>query len=258
MAYLQLLARLALLAARRAFKAWPVALAVVVYAVAMAVGGMIFGRLGLAGGFLVGLLETVCIASYLHLLSLAVAGSKLQWQDLWSGVGSFFNDVIGILFLLWIAGWAVGSLSNQAGDHAPFVMAAYGLLVAVFLNPVPEIIYQGRSPGRSLELVAVSFRFIQSHWIEWFLPNVALAFALVALVYGPRGVEPRELMVLLPSLFSLEGAYLLAPSLAQGGALWTVPLVLALAHYAMVFRGLLFQELAGGGWRARRLRSFGR
>jgi hypothetical protein len=32
------------------------------------------------------------------------------------------------------------------------------------------------------------------------------------------------------------------------------PLVLALCHYAMVFRGLLFKEIQGGGWRARAFR----
>ena len=30
---------------------------------------------------------------------------------------------------------------------------------------------------------------------------------------------------------------------------------LALCHYAMVFRGVLFKEIQGGGWRARAFRS---
>ncbi len=255
MAYARLLARIAALAARRAVKAWPVALAVVLYAVAMAFGATIFGRLGMAGGFLLGLLEAACIASYLQLLALAVSGGKLSWDDLWRGVPTFLNAVIGVLFVLWIGGFVARSLSQGAGDHGPFVLAAYGLLIAVFLNPVPEIIYQGRSPGMSLALVATSFRFVQEHWVEWFVPNLALGFALVALAFGPRGVEPRDLMVILPSLFTLEGAYLLGPSLAQGASLWNVPLVLALAHYAMVYRGLLFQELSAGGWRAHGFRS---
>jgi hypothetical protein len=63
-------------------------------------------------------------------------------------------------------------------------------------------------------------------------------------------------MVELPGLFSLQGAYVLGPSLlSQSGAIWLAPLVLALCHYAMVFRGLLFKEIQGGGWRARAFRS---
>ncbi len=238
----------------RAIRGWPVALAVLAYAALMLSCTAIFGGLGLVGGFILGFIEAGCISSYLHLLSVVVGGQKLSWDDLRQGFFALLWDVIGVLFALWIASFAIGYLAQAAGEHGAFVKAAWGLLVAVFLNPVPELIYLRRAPGRTTDLLAASARFIHEHWIEWFVPNLLFGVALIALVSGVRGLDARTLMVSLPSLFSLEGAYLLAPTLLSGSSLWLAPLVLALTHYAMIYRGVLFQEIQGGGWRARALR----
>ncbi|MHB8420243.1 MAG: hypothetical protein ACYDCL_19385 [Myxococcales bacterium] len=242
-------------AARRALRGWPAALAVLGYAALMLASTALFGRLGLVGGFILGFVEAACISSYLHLLSVVVAGSKLTWDDARAGFLALLWDVIGVLFALWIASFGVDLLKRAAGEHGGFVLAAWGLLVAVFLNPIPELIYQHRAPGRTTDLLLASARFIHEHWIEWFIPNLLFGIVLLALVTGVRGLDAQTLMIELPSLFSLEGAFLLAPSLLSGGSsLWLAPLVLALCHYVMVYRGLLFQQIQGGGWRARSLR----
>ena len=246
-------------ALRLAVKAWPVALVVVAYALLMGFAATLLAPLGTIGGFLLGLLEALCISSYLYLLSQAVAGSRISLADLRRNFASLFIEVIGVLFLLWIAGIAVGFLARLASERSAFVMAAYGLAVAVFLNPVPEIIYQGRSPGRSTELLMASIRFIQQFWIEWFAPNILFGVLLVGVAYGAEALNAQTLMTTLPGLFSLQGGYTLAPSLLSGGRpLWLWPILLAIVHYAMVFRGVLFRELSSGGWRVRAFRSFGR
>lgn len=243
-------------AAKRAVSGWPAALAVLLYAAVMLAALTLLGPLGLVGGFMIGFVEAACISNYLHLLSVVVAGNRLDWVDLKAGFLALLWDVIGVLFVLWIASYAVGYLRGAAGDHGEAISAGYGLLVAIFLNPVPELIYQRHAAGRTTDLLLASARFVQEHWIEWFLPNLIFGAAILALIVGVRGLDARTLMVTLPGLFSLQGVYLLAPSLlSQSGTLWLAPLVLALCHYAMVFRGVLFKEIQGGGWRARAFRS---
>jgi hypothetical protein len=248
-------------ALRLAAKAWPVAFVVIAYALLMGFAAVLLANLnlGVIGGLLLGLLEALCISSYLYLLSQAVAGSRIGLADLRHNFASLFIEVIGILFILWVAGMAVGFLARLASERATFVMAAYSLAVAVFLNPVPEIIYQGRTSGRSTELVVASFHFIQQHWIEWFVPNILFGVLLVGVAFGAEALNAQTLMTTLPGLFSLQAGYRLAPSLLSGGRpLWHWPILLAVVHYAMVFRGVLFRELASGGWRVRAFRSFGR
>jgi hypothetical protein len=239
----------------RAAKAWPVALATIVYAVLFELISGLVGPLGMAGGFILGFIEAGCIASYLYLLSRAVQGSRLKLEDLKQSFVAFFWDVIGVLFFLWIAGWVVQFVEQIAGDHGAFVAAAYGLAVAVFLNPVPELIYLGRSRGRTTDLLLESGRFVQAHWMEWFLPNLLFGVALLALALGRSAFNFETLSQTLPGLFSLQTGYSLGNSLARFSDLWALPLVLALVHYAMVYRGLLFQEIAGGNWKARAFRA---
>jgi hypothetical protein len=253
---LSLFVEVAATAARRALNGWPAALAVLLYAAIMVAAGMLLGPLGLVGGFIIGFIEAACISNYLHLLSVVVAGSKLDWVDLKAGFLAMLWDVIGVLFVLWIASYAVSFLRQAAGDHGGAITAGYSLLVAIFLNPIPELIYQRHSVGRTTDLLVSSARFVQEHWIEWFIPNLLFGVALLALAYGVHGLDAETLMVDLPRLFTLEGAYRLAPALLTvPGSLWVAPLVLALCHYAMVFRGVLFKEIQGGGWRARAFRS---
>ena len=74
----------------RAAKAWPVALATVVYAILFESLGWLLAPLGLAAGFILGFVEAGCIASYLYLLSRAVQGSRLKFEDLKHSFTAFF------------------------------------------------------------------------------------------------------------------------------------------------------------------------
>jgi hypothetical protein len=212
--------------------------------------------LGLIGGFVLGILDALCISSYLYLLSQAVAGSRITLGDARRHFASLFFQVIGVLFVLWIVGDLVGFAASAATEHAAFITAAYGLAVAVFFNPVPEIIYQSRTPGRTTDVLLASFRFVQASWTEWFLPNVLFAVALIAIAFGTDALNTATLVAMLPSFFSLRGVYQLAPSLLAGEQRpWLWPVLLAVVHYVMVFRGVLFRELATGAWRVRSFRA---
>jgi len=84
-----------------------------------------------------------------------------------------------------------------------------------------------------------SGRFISAHWIEWLAPNALIAAALLA----PSGVlhhQPlAERLLAFQQFFSLGG---LAATILTYPR-WLIPLVLLFVNWAMVFRGLLFDEL---------------
>jgi hypothetical protein len=240
-------------------RAWPVALSTLMYFGILLVAYRLASPFGTQiGGFIVGFVQALCISSYLYLVSRAVDGSKLRFVDLKQSFLALLWDVVGVLFALWVGGLVIGLLAEALGDHGPFVRAAWGLAVAVLLNPVPELIYQGRAPGRTTELLLESVRFVQSHWIEWFVPNLLFGLGLLALSLGREALDVRTLTGTLPAMFSLHGAFLLSASLLGGSEYWKWPFVLALAHIAMVFRGLLFRELVSGNWRTRAFRSWNR
>lgn len=225
------------------------ALSVLLYEGILIATSALAAPLGLAGGFLYGFVSAACLSGYLHLLGRAVDKSRLSWDDLRQGFLALLWDVMGLLFALWIVGTVVDMIAKNAGDHALFVQAAYALTLFVLLNPMPELISQRRGGGGTTALLSVSVQFVQQHWIEWFLPQLVLV-PIGAVLWSAlsQGSSLGSLMMTALGLADRGG-----PSLLWG-LLALVPLLAAL-HYFMIFRGLLFQELATGGWRARAFRT---
>jgi hypothetical protein len=118
----------------------------------------------------------------------------------------------------------------------------------IILNPVPEIIYQGRSEG--LNVLQESVEFLRNSGVEWFLPFVALALFSMFLFPLPILMMPLQIGHLTFPAFS--GGGLLFASLA--GLVWAV-ISAATLFVLMVFRGLLFRALARGTRRQRIFRS---
>lgn len=230
----------ALLAAKRAFKAWPVAFSLVAYAVVLTLAGGLTAALGPLRGLAMGLVVAACLASYVQLLEAAVAGTPIRWHILETGFRSRFSDAIGIVFAFFVIGWLASALlAPAAGSNGPAVIAILGVAMAFFFNAVPELLYQGQAGVRSFGLLAASARFMMAHAGAWLLPN--LLFAVVLLL--PAGLlrvrHPGEAVLLLGTAFSPAG---IAAAIASAPP-WSWPLLLILVHYAMVFRGLLFGEL---------------
>ncbi len=235
----------AVLAFRRAVKAWPVAFSLVIYAIIFAAAARLLGGLGLIGGVLLGLVGAACASGYLYLLLQAVRGLPLRFDDLRRGFSALFWDVISVGFALWIIGLLISLVVQGAGDRGDAIAAMVGLAMAFFLNPVPEMIYLGKS--RSFDLLLESCRFVMANPLVWFLPNLIFAVLLLAptgaLVVG----HPGELLLLFSAVFSVQGLAQIFGLLP----LWLMPLLLLLLHYVMVFRGLLFEGLASGSARRR-------
>jgi hypothetical protein len=247
---LKLYGRLAGKSFQLALRGWPAAVALLVYALAFQLAQGLLGQLGVVGGFMTGFIIAFLISSYLHLLSLVVGGRRIRLADFRESFGARFWDVVSVLFALWIIELGVGFLTSGAGERGEIVMVLVGLAMAVFFNPVPELIYQGQGRVRSFALLGEAGRFISAHWPEWLGPNALIA----ALILAPSGLlqgGPVAARILsMQALFSMQGlvvTVLVIPT-------WLKPIMLIFITWAMVFRGLLFAELATG--KNRRMRQW--
>ncbi len=200
---------------------WPMAATVFAYVGVMLVAGVVTRMVGLLGGIVAYLAVAVCAGSFLYCVEAIVRTGKATLADVRSSIGAYFSDVVGVMFALWIFS-LVGALLASS-PMGPALIVFSGVLIFVFFNAVPELIYLGRHS--TMDLLRESYRFILHNWIEW-LP-VTIAFALV-----------------LPALWNLPSggvAFTFLRYLAYGFAL----------YFAMVVRGLLFLELAESSRRSR-------
>jgi hypothetical protein len=247
---LKLYAQLAAKSVRLALRGWPAALALLVYAFAFQLAGSLLGQLGIIGGFLIGFVIAFLISSYLHLVALVVAGRPIRLVDIRESFGARFWDVVSVLFALWIIEYVLGILTGSAGERGQIVMVLVGLAMAVFFNPVPELIYLGQGRVRSFALLGESGKFISAHWPEWLGPNAIFA----ALILAPSGLlqgGPVAARILsMQALFSLQGLVVTVLVIPN----WLKPIMLIFITWAMVFRGLLFIELSSG--KNRRMRQW--
>jgi len=142
-------------------------------------------------------------------------------------------------------------VAPAAGDKAPIIVALCGLAMAVFFNPVPELLYQGST--RSFQLLYESARFVSRHGLEWLIPNIVFALALLAplgLLRGPAGLVVLNVSTLLSPDNNGMGLY----DVFSRAPLYLQLPMLVFVHFIMVFRGLLFAGLTGGGSRQRAFR----
>jgi hypothetical protein len=235
----------AVLAFKRALKAWPVAFSLILYAAILYVAAGLLGGLGIVGGLLLSLVAAACGSGYLYLLLQAVRGLPVRFDDLRRGFGALFGDVISVMFALWIIGLILSIFVRGSGPNGPAIAAMIGLAMAFFLNPVPEMIYLGRS--RSFELLLDSARFVFANPVIWFLPNLLFALILLAPTGALSVGHPGELLLVFSQVFSPAGVAVIFGALPR----WTFPLLLLFVHYVMVFRGLLFEALTSGSSRRR-------
>ena len=211
-----------------ASKNWVVSLAPVAYGVILAVIVSLVAPLGIVGGLLYSLATSACISSGLYLIKNMVDSGKTDINDFLSGFTAYIWDVVTVGFILWIplrlAAMGLATVPNGALLYLCIQLALY-----ILLNAVPELIYQSRVTG--LELLSESYNFVVENWIEWLIPNIALA--LVG--YWLLGVFD-SLILGLPFFVRLF--------------LHAFALGLALTYF-MTFRGFLFAEFHGTTPRSR-------
>jgi hypothetical protein len=217
---LALYARVFSRGAALALRNWPVALVVVAYGVLLGVVRALTAPLGIVGGLLLYLVTVACASSWLSLVAEVLRVGRVRLQDVPAGFTAYLGDLLTVFFLF----WGLSLIASLVLAPFPYLQIVFGLATLVFFNAVPELVYLGRHAPTAL--LVESYRFIGENWIEWFPANLALA----ACVLGARTLP--------------DGPYGLVVEAATGLAF----------YFAMIVRGLLFQELAGSTRRAREFR----
>jgi len=211
-------------AAELTLRNWPVLGSLFVYAAVMSAATVLAAALGIVGGFLLSLVWAACVGSFLSLVEMIVRSGRVTLDDFRRSAGVYLWDVVGVTFVLWIA-FQLLTPALATIPQGRMLLLGLMLIVLVFFNAVPELIYLGRCS--SLELLGESYAFIGENWIEWFPLTVVLGALVLALDALP-----------LAPLFEW-------PKLAA---------VALLVYYTMVVRGLLFLELHGSTRRSRAFR----
>ena len=238
-------------------KGWWIALLPLVYTPLIFLAANFFGRMGFAGGLLVGLVMALCTGSYLYFIDGIVHGQRVRPQELLDSWRPHFGSVITILFFLTIIRLLFSMLSGGAGSQALYVVVH--LILPILLSPVTEIIYQGRTEG--FGMLQESLEFLRESGVEWFVPLVGLVVMIsLAGVLPPIALAsslffPLDILAMPMQL----GRSMLLPfgvgfwnSSAQ--IIWAVGSSFLLC-VVMIFRGLLFKALAGGTRRQRIFRA---
>jgi len=180
-------------------------------------------NLGILGGLIHFVLETLLYGAYLFLVGEALSSRRrLGLADIRDSLGRNMRELIGLLFVFWILQIALVVAENN-GQISAQVRLATLLGVAILFNPGPEIVHQERSVG-SMDILVRAFRWMSSNAPEW-LPNLVITAGLVYALDGSRDS-------------------------------WFLLLVCGLVlHPWMLFRGALYRSLGEGSRRTREWRS---
>jgi hypothetical protein len=225
---------------------WWIAFLPLVYGFILLIAGLIATPLGMLGGFLLGFVLAVCTSSYLYFIAGVVAGSRMTIAELRESWRPCLSPVITILFFFFIVQLALSIILPGMAGAGPIALLIH-LILLIVLNPIPEIVYHGRSDG--FDMLQESVDFLRENGIEWFTPLVAIALLSV--------VAPLPFMAVVSQSGNLSAPTFGSNELLYGSVTGVLMAILSavLFYVLMVFRGLLFRALASGTRRQRLYRA---
>ncbi len=250
---------------RSLMRGWLTIIAVVAFAIVLALAARIAAPLGIAGGFLLGAVNALLVGATLSLIEQSLRGTRtLTVRDVAQSVGHYFWDVIGVGFVLWLPLMAL-DMGLRANPYGQFLLYAVMLLLFILLNPAPEIIYQVRHDS-PLDVFKSSYEFVLENWIEWFLPFAVLLIPILLAPFGLRsffdlasrlgrgaGLDFFQILVLPFTMLGGWLAYLGIPP--EAASLFILVMTPPLAVAMLLFRGHLFALLHGSSRRQRLFKS---
>ena len=242
-------------------RGWVVVLALIAFAVLFLGASRIAAPLGMAGGFIIGIVNALLVGATLRLIEQSLNGSRtLGFGDITESFGYYFWDIIGVGFVLWLPTMAL-DMGVQANPYGQFFSSAFLLLLFILLNPAPEVIYQVRHDS-PLDVFKTAYEFVLEHWIEWFLPFVILIlpvilspsgllefFSLSGRVGRGAGLDFFQLLMLPLTVVGGWLSYIGIDSGVQEILLLILTPLMAMA--TLLFRGHLFALLRGTSRRQR-------
>ncbi len=195
----------------------------------------LFGSM--AGGFILAILADLALSFYYRWIYVVIRDKKISFNELIQFDKQLFFKIIGISFFLWILqDLFIYGFSKGVQKDALFL--PLNLIVVILLNALPETTYL--EDGDAAYSFSKSVEFIKENWIEWFIPIVLMLSPLLAF-YSPKFLllNLAGLNLLLPG-FSLATTWSYLPTYSYLLMLFTF----ILAHWFMIFRGFLYQELS--------------
>jgi hypothetical protein len=243
-------------------KSWITMVALIAFAVLFWGATRFAGPLGMAGAFLLGMVNALIVGATLRLIEQSLSASRtLTFTDITESFGYYFWDVIGVGFVLWLPTMLLdmGLQANPA--YGQFILSAFLLLVFILLNPAPEVIYQVRHDS-TLDIFKTSYEFVLEHWIEWFLPFAVLILPVVLSPSGlfefftlsgrvGRGAGLDFFQILMLPLTVIGGWLSYLGITAEGQGIILLLLTPPMAMGILLFRGHLFAVLRGSSRRQR-------
>ena len=190
--------------------------------------GALLSPLGFIGGILMVFVRAALISCYLYFTGEVVSQSRVRLSEFSRSIGTYLWSVVNLGFVLWIATFLLSMLFRTNARAGYLFGQLFWLASLILLNPAPEVIYLRGTYG-GLATVQRSVEFVQQNWIEWFVPNLPLAFLGYSIL--PWMAQPHLLSLLVVA----------------------IPIG-ALFHLAMVFRGHLFLALDRSSHRQRMFR----
>src|SRR5262245_18844691 len=141
--YQRVASRAATLAARN----WSVLLTAFAYAAIMFGASMLLGvagglGLGLIAGLALSIVWAACIGSFLYLVEMLVRTNRVTLADFQRSFGVYLWDVMGVAFVVWLV-FRVLAPALSGVPQGGLILLALNVLVLVFGNAVPELIYLG-------------------------------------------------------------------------------------------------------------------
>ena len=199
---------------------------------------------GVAGGFILGLVQVALLSLYYRWLELTVEKTKISWTELFEFDGPLYWSLLGVAFLLSI-GNLVFHQAFAGSTSLAWIPAIFGLVVFVLFNPIAEVTYSHRDD--TFPNFSSALSFVKENWIEWFLPIVVVLIPMLR--HNPLDalslISSTE--VLLPIQIVLQSFGEALSGYEKVGAAITV----IVGTWFMIFRGFLFQELSGSSRRKR-------
>ncbi|MCB0352763.1 MAG: hypothetical protein KDD64_04535 [Bdellovibrionales bacterium] len=240
------------------------------------------GRLGgVLGGFVVGLVQLLCLTLFYQWILEARSPRGLRLQDMKEFRPELFFALLSVAFPLFLIQLAMGVAfapgefaSNGGASPVPFALALQlfiQLLIVILLNPAIEVLLLSQTQG--VDAMARSMRFVIENWIEWLIPFIALMAPALLFATGLRGLlisAPEAFVIAIVGLFSATDVLLpitpvvkwwlvslgasLSPAGNLLGMLWLIP-ALVLGAWFQLFRLHYYQSLEGSSRRSRIFRA---
>lgn len=164
-------------------KNWKIFLIGIAYVIFTMLALRIIAYAWIFSGILIALLESLIISNYLYLIENIVSYDRFTIDDFKNGFTVYLRKIYSIVIIFWFVNFGVNLFL------APLFYIKIGpvsfwfliqVIVFIFLNPLPETIYQKHYDG--LNSITYSFEFIKENWIEWFIPN-GIILVVLYLVY---------------------------------------------------------------------------